>query len=806
MLRISTLTIALALGTGIQAIPLTSSEALSRAIGTNAPMAIRSDAGFPSFKLTASDDSPIPSWYLFESDNDRYIITSGDDMAAPILGYGELTSDHNVLCPQMVWWLSQYSEEINAARSIGAGSTYSDPTPAGPAIAPMIRTKWNQGSPYNLLCPEKEGKLTYTGCVATAMAQVMKYFEYPTKGSGSHSYLWNGQTLSMDFGSTVFSWKSMENIYNSTSSRESETDVATLMKACGYALDMDYGTDASAANVYDWAPALITYFGYAPSLTPLNRLYYTTQDWEKAVYTSLAGGSPVLYGGQGSIGGHAFVCDGYDGEGFFHFNWGWSGSSDGYYRLGALNPPHQGIGGGDGGFNARQMAVVNIKPEYSGATSIPILGTDMLGTLSYSNISGNFSYSSTIYNYSNSSLSFKIGFEIRDSIGNISYIGGDRSWIELPVLGTLLSYSRGLSQPIANGTYKIRPAFAVEETSGESGLKWYRVAQPVTGPDEFTFVMKDGKGTIYSPSSPSLLKVSDLKALREFHPNLSVPVSMTITNDGSLEVQESVYMLALDKPQGNNRVISASNPYPVYLTPGESQPLETTLSINAKPGKYYIVPAIGYTVNPLSYIPLCTPLEIEVHDAAETVKLSTDNLKISLSEAEHGVSVGVLMDVKCSEGYYSQPIYLWIGKNGSWPYPFVSPTLYLLAGESESVEVNYLFTEAVSGETYDLIANYRDLEGRNQYLAKTSFLCEIAGVRDLEHAYPDSISEIRFIPEGWRVIGQVSSGISLYSLDGREIPVNVSESFDATDITTKGASVGPYILKIGNRTFKVILR
>lgn len=173
----------------------------------------------------------------------------------------------------------------------------------------------------------------------------MNYFEYPQKGTGQVSYLWNGQPMSLDFSSLQFDWQNMADIYNSNSTAAQKTAVATLMKACGYAVNSEYGTAATSASVYLWAPALVNYFGYAPSLQPVNRIYYTLSDWENLIYNSLQSGSPVLYSGIGATVGHAFVCDGYSADGYFHFNWGWSGLSNGYFLLSALNPSALGIGG-----------------------------------------------------------------------------------------------------------------------------------------------------------------------------------------------------------------------------------------------------------------------------------------------------------------------------------------------------------------------------------------------------------------------------------------------------------------------------
>ena len=236
----------------------------------------------------------------------------------------------------------------------------------------MVHAHWDQGAPYNNKTPILNGSHTATGCVATAIAQIMRYWQYPDVGKGSRSYTWEtgNKTLSMNFSQVRFDWANMPFIHTDTWTSAQDDAVATLMQAVGYAMDMDYNLASAGGSGAVTAYAterLINYFGYAPSSTHYDRDNFGLYDWEDLVYGSLVAGCPVLYHGTGSAGGHAFVVDGYQSDGYFHLNWGWGGSSNGYFLLTALDPANLGIGGGAGGFNTNQGAAINLRPDFTGS-------------------------------------------------------------------------------------------------------------------------------------------------------------------------------------------------------------------------------------------------------------------------------------------------------------------------------------------------------------------------------------------------------------------------------------------------------
>ncbi len=325
-----------------------------------------------------ADIIPVTFFYVFNAGTTGFVIIAGDDNVMPILGYSDENNFDPANLPQNVTkWLEGYKNEIryvidnNIAasetihqewRNLRNGSQAQARTEAASAVSPLLQTRWNQSPYYNSLCPGG----SVTGCVATATAQIMKYWNYPSSGSGFHSYNHSSYgTLSANFGGTTYQWGAMPNVVSS-----SNNAVATLMYQVGISVDMDYSPQASNAYMISAESpltncaeyALKTYFGYKNTLQGIQRTNYSNSQWLSLLKAEFDAGRPVLYAGFGSGGGHCFVADGYDNSDFIHFNWGWGGSYDGYFQINALNPSGVGTGGGTGGFNSGHQAVVGIQP------------------------------------------------------------------------------------------------------------------------------------------------------------------------------------------------------------------------------------------------------------------------------------------------------------------------------------------------------------------------------------------------------------------------------------------------------------
>jgi hypothetical protein len=348
--------------------------------------------GSRSIGLTeVSSAAGFSNVYVFTTEN-SFVLMAADDRIQPILGYS-LTSRFDVenMPANKRAWIQGYSDAIQYAikhqtrasaevaqqwRDLAEGNPNIDR--AATVVAPLIQTQWDQDEPYNNLCPDG----TVTGCAATAMAQVMKYWNYPPTGIGMHSYNWNGQTVSADFGSTTYDWNNMLNSYGGSSTEAQRTAVATLMFHCGVSLDMDYGwawSGGSGAFSSATAGAFINYFNYSSETQLLSRSNYSDTEWINMVKSELNQNRPIWYCGNGSGGGHAFVCDGYNSSNYFHFNWGWSGYCDEYYSINSLSPGPGGIGSGSvGDFSNNQQALFGAQPSPESAAEAPLLTANLI--------------------------------------------------------------------------------------------------------------------------------------------------------------------------------------------------------------------------------------------------------------------------------------------------------------------------------------------------------------------------------------------------------------------------------------------
>jgi len=359
-----------------------------------------SQTGTPAPKTTLAavypDGAQQPALYIFNVNQDKgFVIVSGDDIIRPVLGYSAsgpfITSG---MAPQVKYWLNGYSIQIQTAvenklsppkktRDAWAVLT-APPDNSGhtarraTGVSPLLETLWDQMPRYNNLCPVPGGNYssTPTGCVATAMAQIMYYWRNPVQGTDSNSYSSSsiGGTLSANFGATTYDWADMPASLSSSSGATEINAIATLMFHCGVAVEMDYKTaqeGGSGAYVisygYNHFPcaenALKKYFGYKTSIHGEERINYDDSTWIAMLKTELDNGRPVLYAGYGSDGGHAFDFDGYDENDMFHINWGWSGMSNGYFTVDSLAPSALGAGGGNGNFNGGQQALMGIEAE-----------------------------------------------------------------------------------------------------------------------------------------------------------------------------------------------------------------------------------------------------------------------------------------------------------------------------------------------------------------------------------------------------------------------------------------------------------
>ena len=505
--------------------------------------------------------------------SEGFVIVSPDDRTDAILGYadsGNLNPDN--MPENMKAWLQGYADEIAWAKrnNITASATTAQRAHRAvkTAIAPLVTAQWNQSEPYNNKCPAFfEYGQCVTGCVATAMAQVLYYTA--TKADVGESTIskaiaaydckrnWGGLgQIHVDEveASTTFKWNKMKDTYTSSETGEAADAVATLMKACGASVNMDYSNvdnGGSSANSDIIDDALIKYFGYDETTQYADRSFYSYLNWIDLLYNELSQGRAILYSGQSIGGGHEFVCDGYQGEDYFHINWGWGGKSDGFFKLAALDPDEQGIGGSTSteGYNAGQSAVIGIQLKGGSGTVLDVHENTV--NLTLNGVSADKTSITTdeianiTFNITNNSKDIydgEIGIKIID--GDL----GDGKMFIIPAGGTkdcVVEF-----RPLATGTYKI----TAYKPNGKGGYG------SIDDSKFFTVTVDGGSGTL--PSSSDLDLTASLKSIEnanagktEVYGNSNlestIKAVITITNPSTttnFKGRFSVYMNFADNP------------------------------------------------------------------------------------------------------------------------------------------------------------------------------------------------------------------------------------------------------------------
>ena len=484
--------------------------------------------------LTGSEKA---AYYVFNANRGGFIIITGDDLTPAVLGYSDKgTFDPQEIPEAMQDLLEGYAAQIEA---ISMGANPAPMTRSGAAIRPMLDCAWSQNNPYNILLPFlSTGKHAVVGCVATAMAQVMYFWRWPAC-STMPIPAYTSSSLGIDMPELPvvdFNWDLMQSTYLTTDTTSAEAlEAAKLSLYCAQSVEMDFKTSSSGAVTPAVALALSTYFGYSAAAHTLSRGNYTTQEWNDALYNELAAGRPVIYSGSKASGAHAFVCDGYDGNGMFHINWGWNGNSNGYFLLNVLNPELQGTGSASGayGYIYRQSALVGIQPDDGGFNEFMITATNMVlnsynGTRSYSSDNFTATLSVHFYNYTSEVLAARFGWGLFKDNTMLSrlysaYNTSLRPGRYINSQEKEVSFGTGLD----NGTYRILPICS------EYGQDNWR---PCAGADKnYIEVVINGNNCTFTGignAGERDYTVNSITTRGTMHVNRPIDINVNLTNNG----------------------------------------------------------------------------------------------------------------------------------------------------------------------------------------------------------------------------------------------------------------------------------
>ena len=669
-----------------------------------------------------------PYYYVFNAGNDGgYVIVSGDDRTEPILGYVEQGSfDPENIPENMKSWLQLYADQIKyivdnnidpnspliKKRNKVRGTKHSVPE--------MLTTRWNQGSPYNILCPKyykkEDGTQHYpaTGCTATAMAQVMYFYKHPAKTKAiipahSNTYTYTdaedgNKTKSVTVTAkaiarnTVIDWDNMRDTYSwngEANANAQDTAVAKLMLMCGQSVKMGWGP-SSGANFS--AEAYIKYFGYDNSCYVGERYDYFIDDWFDMLYNEIEQGYPVLFSGFSSGGGHAFVLDGFDGDNLFHLNWGWGGGSNGWFLVGILNPgDNSGIGASSSsdGYSMSQRALFNLRLPDNNTADTYLFIKDVAVT--------NTVIRATFENRTGATGSFNTAIVKMEDDGSLSVVGTPKN-----ITGITDKASQSKTFDISNllpeGTYKLSPASKATRNTvwrPKYNMRNHYIEAVVDANGAVTLTPVDintgssiGIDTIVFPGTRIAGKEQEVK--------------VTYRNYGN-EYYKEVRMFA---SQTNEKIYTESRSI-IAVRKGE------TVEVS-----YFFTPAETGTYN----LWFCTGSDgsgqvgtgtMEVIEASQAVKANLTVNSYTITNASSGIAYGKRLIGKAAirnngRTEFNGPIRIQVwnqpgGSGSAWSGSSHTYDVDILAGKVANVE--FEFDGLSEGNKYYLSASYVNQDG-----------------------------------------------------------------------------------------------
>lgn len=770
------------LALGATAAPLTPEQALQRARQDGpARVKAKATAGLKPIYSAKAQDGTVGA-YIFNNPGEGYMILGADDVAYPVLGYSDTGHiDVNNMSPELKWWLEEYARQIEWAVANGAGEALRAPgysSTEREAIPALMTTKWNQDAPYYNDCPKtKDGKQCYTGCVATSMAQVMNYHKYPVHGEGIKQYQCSsiGRKLTINFAKKDFDWANMLNVYEPGSYNDDQgAAVAYLMKCCGYAVEMGYGPDSSGASGAVIGSALRQYFNYDDGCRTLYRMAYSGTQWEEMIYNNLKNIGPVILNGQSPLqGGHSFVCDGYDGKGYFHFNWGWGGVSDGFYSLDALNPDAQGIGGATGGFNFQQNGIFGMQPPTGQPAELEPARILQYGTTVASISNRVVTFNVEDYNplgwgcINDAGISANIGAivePIDGTSGNTQEIMGAMGSMETITLsGNGSYYSNERIQPkvtlpqLADGKYRVTLASKLTDVEN---AQWLPVEVPWGCKNYFLLTVSGSSYTVTNVPMASV-KMSDAQFKSAVYAGKNALLSAKFVNNSDLELVQGLaprLFNSAGKAQFTGESIL------VTLAPGETLEKEWAVRFyNADGTNATVSKATDFT---MKFYDPNTGLYLDGVEVPVTMQPSPGTTKVMLtgfgitnatsfeemtSDDMYLPRVAMIADAtdiqteisfKVSSGFFDGVVSFGISKqNPENPSSIISVVdqvyqsmPFLAKNETFSADIPLDFHEAEPGVIYFIVANYTN-GSRIENFGRLPFMLDLTGIDGIDADY-----------------------------------------------------------------------
>ncbi len=736
------------------------------------------------------------SYFAFNrGENEGFVLVAADNQcfSRSVLGFSEKGNfDTDNMPDNMRWWLAEYDRMLHHyTQNIGSyrqetilkttQNNYSN-------IEPLIKSKWNQSSPYNDFCPTYKNVKCPTGCVATAVSQLIYYHRYPEKGTGSHSYEWFVDTvsqgiLSSDFSQHTYDYKFMTETYGDMSLTISKEAVARLMYDVGIASNMSYGPTASGTDSHSAARGLINHFSYDKSTILLNRDFYEDEEWIDMLYTNLSKNMPLYYSGVNESAGHAFVCDGYM-DGYFHINWGWGGYYDGYFLIDALNPDGQGIGGSNDGYNMGQDAIFNLHAPQTENDYIPLMycSEDFDISIKEHSPTSNGVFTGFFYNAGMTTRNLTLGLKVVGSDKTITWIPALRETADLDVYyGYNQIHINFFSFPTVDGKYRVYPAYRDNATQ-----TWYEMRTLKSSKKQYLIASVSDKKIVFSnpqDETPDNPNTSD-KGVLQFSDWSSTEViaGKEFNLQGKITCLDTSFFgivrVAIVEA-GGQRVMTYSNDTNLNLTSGHSVNASFSLKAPTQAGNYdFFLVDDNWSVLSKSY-----PIVVKADTNGELI-LSLNDLEIKDAENVTINDIHITAKIRCESGQYSNGYVAFaiFPENGGSSIDFSYQDFSIEAGETKPIYYTGSFNGLEEGKSYYAAIFYYLNEDWIQLGYAEPF--HVAIQSDIENTKNDNSLTETYV----------------YNLSG--VLVLHFESGESPDI--KGLVPGVYILKSG-KTNKLIV-
>lgn len=748
-----------------------------------------------------------PSFYVFnKSENNGFIIVSGESETREVLGYSDNGAfDINTAPCNFKAWLDAYDASVKNIRLNGAvGAVRAEAGESGDypdAVAPLLgNITWGQEDPYNMLCPmdNRAGKLSATGCVATAIAQIMKYYEWPAKGKGSNTYISDdlGIELSSVFSRHNYDWTNMTDTYDKNSTEEQKQAVALLMSDIGIACNMNYSATASGCQSTEAGLALKDHFYYNNAIQIYEREYFTTEEWHDMLKKELSESRPVYYSAVSMGGGHAFVCDGYDSDNLFHINWGWDGNSNGYFDVTVMDPYSQGVGAGSGGYSMEQYILTDVQkstgddPEPAEVIRLTMPLTTNVTTVQKGQ---NFTIGFGMRNYGLQEMMPRFGFALYQGDTQLSVLASNE-------FGTGLAWGFGhneltldVSIPTSteDGDYRIYPVYR-NRNMGD----WHIYKGKVGCRDYLDLTVSGNDVTIHSGETGySLVLDGDLEYTK-LYAGSAAQFSLKLKNEGTEEYVGVLAIYAQSPSLGNGYFLREG----IVVKPGEVLDLTKSTRIGCPAGTYTMRVLYDRDRTGVLY-DLTNSQSVDVKNPTDVTLRLLDDVAPVNAEIERGDELEINVNIKSEGGVYYNRLLAFVfdeDKNNVF-------TFYRDVFLEEDEETDVVLSSVLNLEPGKYEVDIWGLKptNNNEYLRPTggSHICKftvlgsgVDEVADAVSVYPNPAVDVVNVENAGGI-----DRITIYSLEGRLCMDVVAGGEKSTDISVAGLPSGTYILKVENQ-------